>query len=123
VSRLVKGHGYKTVEHISAESYLLSSANSFDADALIVDVQLPGMKGPELLRYLRSHHRSVPVILITAYEDLDVVRDRSAHECVGVLRKPVDETELIGLIESVFLVGEEKLRVNDFSGPALAACA
>jgi FixJ family two-component response regulator len=55
-------------DYDSAESYLANSTQG--TRCLISDVELPGMSGIELLRYLRSHGVMSPMIMLG--EDCDV---------------------------------------------------
>jgi two-component system, OmpR family, response regulator len=62
-------------------------------DLLILDLGLPGMDGLEVLRRLRVHNRSLPVLIITAR---DSINDRVAGLDLGAddyLTKPFDLAE------------------------------
>ncbi|MEK7737489.1 MAG: response regulator, partial [Pseudomonadota bacterium] len=38
---------------------------------LVSDIRMPGQSGLDLLRHVKSHHPDLPVIIMTAYSDLD----------------------------------------------------
>ena len=49
----------------------LHLAESVDYDLLILDLMLPGIPGLDLLKRLREHKKTVPVIILTAKGDVD----------------------------------------------------
>lgn len=63
-------------------------------DLFILDINVPGLSGIELLEELRSFSDTTPAIIITAYEDIDHMRssfDAGAHDYI---KKPFDLEEL-----------------------------
>jgi len=64
---------------------------SFQPDCVVLDVQMPGMNGLEVQERLASSGNPLPVIFITAHDDLGV-RDRAlAAGAVAFLRKPFND--------------------------------
>jgi CheY-like chemotaxis protein len=72
---------------------------------IILDVLMPAMGGLELLDIIRAYRRlaDVPVVIITAGEDLDAFFAPSTT----VLKKPFDCDHLIDAIDS--LIGDARL--------------
>jgi FixJ family two-component response regulator len=69
-------------------------------DMLILDIQMPGIDGYDLLDYFEKRNIQIPVIIVTAY---DQPESRSITESYGVLAfltKPVDSDTLIELIRN-----------------------
>ncbi len=69
-------------------------------DLVLTDLQMPVKNGVELIRYLRSAHAGVPVVLLsgTSADWLEeLVRDDLAN--VPLLTKPVSIAELLETIE------------------------
>ena len=69
----------------------LAAALQERPDVVVLDVQLPGLSGPEVLRALRRHSETaaIPVVFLTggpAADDAGLL----ALGARGVLRKPVD---------------------------------
>lgn len=69
-------------------------------DLVLTDVQMPGMKGPELIERLRSTCGDVPVILITGTETRDLCTGAEGYGAVACLEKPVNLDDLVWTIES-----------------------
>ena len=71
-------------------------------EAVVLDVMMPGMDGPETARRLAADPRSadIPVVMLTA--DVAPSRVAPAHPGVrGALRKPFDPLTLAHQIEEV----------------------
>lgn len=90
---LLKEFGYRAEAFSSAERFL-ESGNETAANCLILDVAMPGMTGPELLRDLRARDRLIPVIFITAHRDESVRRRLMADGAVECLYKPFSDADL-----------------------------
>jgi FixJ family two-component response regulator len=95
---LLKDLGFATRTFSSAEEFLVSGA-ALQSSCLILDVAMPVMSGPELLRELRHRNLLIPVVFITARKD-EVVRsqlvDDGAVEC---LFKPFSDTALLKALD------------------------
>ncbi|HKD48281.1 MAG TPA: response regulator [Rhizomicrobium sp.] len=66
---------------------------------LIIDHQMPGMTGLELLKQLKTGQGSPPTIVISAHGN-QALKDRiMAAGAVAMLDKPVDADELLTLVE------------------------
>lgn len=70
-------------------------------DLLILDIQMPGMSGCDLLNHLAERGLRPPVIIITAYDEPSSRQCSMNYGAVGFLRKPVDGNVLLELIGSV----------------------
>ncbi len=85
-------------------------------DLAILDVNLPGLNGLDLLAYLRQVQPSVPIMLLTAR---DQVRDRVAgldHGADDYLTKPFSFAELAARVRALLRRGNAMaatLRVGD----------
>jgi FixJ family two-component response regulator len=85
--------GYR-VEAFSSAELFLASGNENGTSCLILDVAMPGMTGPELLRDLQSRDRHMPVVFITAHRDEAVRRRLIANGAVDCLYKPFSDADL-----------------------------
>jgi two-component system, LuxR family, response regulator FixJ len=69
-----------------------------DIACLIVDYQMPGLNGLEIVSELRKRGSNVPAIMITATAD-PAVEQRAAEFGVSrVLKKPLSNQALLGAI-------------------------
>src|SRR4029450_6762129 len=71
---LLREFGFSVKAFSSAEEFLASDSVG-KTRALILDVAMPGMSGPELQRELARRGQSIPTVFITAHRD-ETVRPR-----------------------------------------------
>jgi FixJ family two-component response regulator len=91
--KLMAALGYAVEAFPSAADFLASPHLTATA-CLVSDVQMPGMTGVELHRYLVDVGHRIPTILVTAYPD-ELTRSRALKDgVVCYLSKPVDDHHL-----------------------------
>jgi FixJ family two-component response regulator len=100
LTRLLKSISLDTVAFPSAEAFLQASPWVVEA-CLVLDVQLPGITGWELVDHLRATNITMPVIIITAYNDRQTQDHARNADIVAYLRKPFDDQELIVALQRV----------------------
>ena len=67
-------------------------------DVLVSDIRMPGLSGLELLNAVKSRHPAVPVIVMTAYSDLDSAVAAFQGGAYEYLPKPFDIDQAVELI-------------------------
>lgn len=101
LARLLNAAGYRNTRQFNSAEDFLVTAGQRNASLLILDLQLPGMGGIDLLEHLRSSGSRMPVILISSHDE-ELMRARDMHyDSVAFLPKPFEEKELIAVIRSV----------------------
>ncbi len=98
LERLLRGAGYDVDTFSSAEDYLARAGGNRHR-CLVLDVYLGGKSGLDLRADLAESGVHIPVVFITAHEDVGVVA--RAAPGVPCLRKPFDEELLFEAIASV----------------------
>jgi FixJ family two-component response regulator len=104
MSSLIRSLGYEAYTFSSGEEFL-SSPRVHDTGCLILDVQMPGMTGPELQNELATRRFALPIIFITAFPEERVRQRVEAAGAVGFFTKPVDGSTIVGCIEAVLQRG------------------
>ena len=76
----------------SAPVALQSISNASDALLILIlsDINMPGMSGLELLPKAKEARPDVPVIMITAYGDVETKRKALENGADALLTKPID---------------------------------
>ena len=97
--RLLRLADYEVAAFKSGEDFIASLATS-RPDCLILDVHMPGLSGFDVQAQMRAANIDVPIIFITASDDIAL--DRSVLEAGGVtlLRKPFPNDELLEAIDA-----------------------
>lgn len=61
-----------------------------DVNQILSDVNMPGMNGIELLRWIKSNYPDLKVAMITAYGDENNYQQAKEYGCDDYLIKPID---------------------------------
>jgi FixJ family two-component response regulator len=106
--RLLRSDNLPVRGFLSAEEFL-KEITVEEGDCLILDLQMPGMKGFTLMEELKLRSIKIPVIVVTAF-DHPQSRDRSKQlGAEAFFRKPVDAQ---ALLDSVHYAIDKKLATN-----------
>ena len=72
-------------------------------DLILLDLQMPEMNGPEFLLRLQETGRSIPVIIITAYPDGDLMVEAMRYGPFTLIAKPFKREVLKLAVHSVLM--------------------
>ena len=100
LAAVLAAEGFATSEAESAEAALESIRQQPPA-LILTDQRLPGRSGTDLLRQVKSTYPEIPVIITTAYGEIEHAVDAIKAGAEHYLTKPVDEGELIALLRQV----------------------
>jgi FixJ family two-component response regulator len=96
---LVRSLGYEAVTFSSAEEFLQS--DSVDSTScLIADVQMPGLSGIDLQRWLIDRGTGMPTIFITAFPEESSRARAMKAGAAGFLAKPFSAESLVRCLDS-----------------------
>lgn len=71
-------------------------------DLILVDIHLPFHSGLEIIKYLRSDLKQrTPVLIVSAFSDLEVQRQAGELEIDGYIVKPFNPADLITRIRTI----------------------
>lgn len=92
------------VEVFSSEGYLTYQASNGklaleivkeEAPHLVLlDMKIPGMDGLEILKHIKAINRDIKVIMMTAYGELDMIKEATQLGALTHFTKPFDIDEL-----------------------------
>ncbi|MCG0314629.1 MAG: response regulator [Calditerricola sp.] len=63
-------------------------------DLVILDMKIPGMNGLEILKKIKKIDNRIKVIMMTAYGELDMIKEATALGVLAHFTKPFDIDEL-----------------------------
>ena len=86
--RLLQAEGFETTIFASGSEFLTSLAQELPA-CLMLDLNMPGMSGLDVLSALRDAGISTPVIIVTSVDDRLLIARVLAAGAVACLTKPV----------------------------------
>ena len=96
---LLQSIGYGVATFCCADEFLESDCLD-RTDCLILDVRMPGMRGPELQQELIHRGSGIPIVFITAHGDEEVRLQVLAEGAVDCLLKPFSEEALLTAIRA-----------------------
>ena len=99
IKGLLTALGYATEAFESAEE-CIASPHLHHTACLIIDINLPGMSGPELHRHLVASGMAIPTIIITSYPDDRVRASALSAGAIGYLTKPFHKADLLDCVRS-----------------------
>jgi DNA-binding NarL/FixJ family response regulator len=72
-----------------------------DADLVLLDLMMPGSRSFAELAWLRSQHPAIAVLVVSASEDTDVIRQAAGFGAAGYVRKSSPLPQLVDAIRTV----------------------
>ena len=91
--------------HVMAFGNSNEAINQFNhdmPDLIVSDIKMPGESGLQFLEKVKGKFPNIPVIIMTAFSDLDSAVDSYAHGAYEYLPKPFDIDNAISVINSAF---------------------
>ena len=95
--RLLSVLGHKTEVFASGRAFL-DSAPLDRHDCVIVDMQMPGMSGLELIKRMGEHGIRVPAVMVTGQDASESREQCLAAGAAAYLHKPIDDEVLVQAI-------------------------
>ncbi|MEZ5100094.1 MAG: histidine kinase N-terminal 7TM domain-containing protein [Thermoleophilia bacterium] len=97
LATMLEAVGYDVLRAASGlEALRLAAEHDGPLAALVSDVVMTGMRGPELARRLLAERPGLPVLLVTGHDD-----DRRASDGLPLLVKPFTGAELVAALDGV----------------------
>ncbi|WP_159881875.1 response regulator [Paenibacillus puerhi] len=85
--------GYETYQ-ASNGKLALEIVRSSSPDLVLLDMKIPGMDGLDILKHIKSIDASIKVIMMTAYGELDMIKEATDLGAIMHFTKPFDIDEL-----------------------------
>ena len=91
--RIVEGIGCKGQSATDGHAGLeIVSRNR--PDLILLDLAMPVMNGPQFLEELRKTHPDLPVVIVTAYPDSELMVEAMKHGPLMLLSKPFEAAQV-----------------------------
>lgn len=99
MERRLKLAGYQVATYPSARQLLELLPDQDERGCILLDVQLPGLSGPELQGRLNELGSTMPIVFLTGHADTPTTVRAIKAGAEDFLTKPVQSEELLGAIE------------------------
>jgi CheY-like chemotaxis protein len=90
----LRGHGFNIEECVDAESALQALARN-TPDIVLLDLQLPGLSGWDLIREIRNTSPELPIVAFSACVFPDDRRRAEEAGCSVFLTKPLPPSDVL----------------------------
>ena len=106
ISQQLKAKGYNVYPGTNGEE-AISLVEQHDPDLLLLDLKMPVMNGLEVCKRLREWSK-VPIIVISAYDDVEYVVEALNSGADDYVRKPFHQEELFARVKTQLRRAEER---------------
>ena len=97
-----------TVRAFESADLVLEELKRDIPDVLVSDIRMPGIDGLQMLAEVKEHYPQLPVIIMTAYSDLDSAVSVYEGGAFEYLPKPFDVDEAVELVQRAITHSREK---------------
>lgn len=98
--------GYRVTTFFDSKEALheiVNTKNKLKYDLIITDIEMPELKGDELIDELQKLNIQIPVIVLTGYGDKDLVVELLRKGCADYIDKPITPQILQSHVEKILL--------------------
>lgn len=95
---LLSSRGFEVLQ-VASGPEVIDLISRQEIDAVLSDIEMPGMNGPELLRRIKRLRPEIPVIMISSHHDFQAAREVLRDGALEYLTKPIEEAELFAAID------------------------
>lgn len=97
---LLEFKGFDVRDYANGEN-MLGELEQFNADLFLLDYQLPGLDGLELLRILKEKVPTTPVVIVTASTQPNVIEEAREAGANRVVHKPYAQAEMMAVVQEL----------------------
>ena len=100
LGEILEREGYQ-IKSTDKAKEALSAIERGDADLLLLDLNMPGVSGFDLLKLIRRRHFPIPIIVVSAYISETVAKDLAGVGVQGMVAKPFKKDRIAEEIQRV----------------------
>jgi len=109
--------GYSVISYAAGEP-LLEVWQPSDGGCLLIDANLPGISGVQLLQRLQQTGHTPPAIMITAYGDVNTAVSAMKAGALDFIEKPFSRDDILAGIKRALNISRESANLADWQAEA-----
>ena len=98
LNEVLQKEGYVTFQAANGVQ-AINIAKTHAPDLVLLDMKIPGMDGIEILKRLKEHDPTIPVIMMTAYGELDMIQHAKNLGALTYFTKPFDIDDIRSMVK------------------------
>ena len=79
----------------------LEKFDSYDFDLILSDIQMPKLDGIEFIKKIRAKNNTIPIVMISAYDNTPYLLKSIEYGVDGYLIKPIEIESFLNIIQKV----------------------
>jgi DNA-binding NtrC family response regulator len=88
--------GQQTLEKLSREAFELA----------LLDIKMPKLDGLEVLRRLKGNGSTTPILVLTAYQSVELAKEAVKLGALDYLPKPFEREQILNAVRGVLAHGD-----------------
>ena len=109
IGRILKAAGYQVSAYESAPEFLMQLRDDEQPSCILLDVQMPGLSGPELQERLAKDAPFIPIVFLSGRGDIPTSVKAMKLGAEDFLTKPVSKGDLVAAIERALAHAQTRL--------------
>jgi two-component system alkaline phosphatase synthesis response regulator PhoP len=109
LARILQRAGFEVTTAENGEQGL-AFLETTDFDLIYLDIRMPGLAGPEVLKLVHAGHPNIPVVLFTAQPDINSAVEALRSGATDYLLKPLKPDAIIARTKSILAVQQKEQR-------------
>jgi DNA-binding response OmpR family regulator len=109
LARVLQRAGFEATTAESGEQGL-AFLETTDFDLVYLDIRMPGLGGPEVLKLIHASHPTIPVVLFTAQPDINSALEALRSGATDYLLKPLKPEAFIERTQAILAVQQKEQR-------------
>ena len=111
LKKMLEDTGFDVVSEAGDGAKAVEAARNLNPDIVILDIKMPNMDGIDAAKII-NEEKIAPVLLLTAYSQVDLVKRAKEAGVFSYLVKPFKEADLLPAIEIAMSRWEEFLELE-----------
>ena len=97
---LLEFKGYTVISYPNGED-MLKQIDSINSDVFLLDFQLPGLSGIELIPHIRAKFPDIPIGLVTASSQPNTIEEAESNGVNRIIFKPYSPMDMLQAVEEM----------------------
>ena len=115
----LRGMGYKNVITISESHKVMPALVMQNVAVILLDLQMPGRSGIDLLKDIKFEFPHIPVIIVTATNEIEIAVECMKKGAIDFLVKPLDINRLFSSLKTALEINSLQYQVSSLKAKLL----